>query len=84
MLRAVLRVRAPEGGLSGAGRVRMVRVRGLVFFVVVPVMVTALIVVFMGLTLAAKHDGLMTYIAAVRRARRLIQLTLACRVMATI
>ncbi|NHZ65817.1 hypothetical protein [Massilia genomosp. 1] len=60
MLRGMFRVRAPEGGLSGAGRVRVVR--GLVFLVVLPVMVTALIVVFMGPTLAPEYDGLMTTI----------------------
>jgi hypothetical protein len=58
MLRREFRLRAPGGGLSGAGRIRVVR--GLVFFLVLPAMLTALIVVFMDPTLAAKYDGLMT------------------------
>ncbi|NHZ44389.1 hypothetical protein [Massilia aquatica] len=63
-----MKLRAPEGGLPGAGRVRMVRVRGVVFFVVLPAMLTALIVVVMGCTLAPEYDRLMTNIAALRRA----------------
>jgi hypothetical protein len=71
MLRSVIRVGAPGGGLSGAGRARVVR--GLVFLVVLAVMPTSLFIVFMRPTLAAKYDGLMTPARRVATA-----LTLGC------